>query len=111
MAGGGDGGRAGAGVSAGCELIKRLFGAYADGLQPDEVAAPTIHDTALVQLPLWVWRTGKARITGDRSDIPDDDELPEEEEALKAATAPNRNAEMRRRKTKIHPKKGTGLVG
>ena len=49
-----------------------------DKTQPNELAQPTIRDTALVRVPIWIFNRATARFlnkpsTGEESDIEDDE--------------------------------------
>ncbi|KAF2683482.1 hypothetical protein K458DRAFT_47061 [Lentithecium fluviatile CBS 122367] len=73
-------------------------------LDPDEEACPTIYDTMLFRLPKFLYNRSVGRLLGNRAaaeePLLETSDLPEDEAALQAATAPNLNGEARKRKAK-----------
>ncbi|KAF2454777.1 hypothetical protein BDY21DRAFT_94283 [Lineolata rhizophorae] len=80
-------------------------------LDVDEIPKPTFRDTALVRLPVWLFRKSVGRFVGvgtdpQESDLPPELEQDENGEVtlLDAATADNPNGEARKRKPKVRGK-------
>ena len=78
--------------------------------QVDEIPKPTINDTVLVRLPIWIYNNSWGKYFGKKTDDAEMQELlgdeQVEEEAdgdmatLKSAAQTNANAEARKRKIK-----------
>ena len=76
--------------------------------QPNEVRSPTISDTMIVKLPIFLYNQSLGRVLGKTRDAAVADligEPAEEDEvegsfALQNATSPNQNSETRKRRTK-----------
>ncbi|KAI5358524.1 Putative DnaJ domain, Chaperone J-domain superfamily [Septoria linicola] len=77
-------------------------------LDPDEVPTPTISDTVLVRLPIFLYNQSLGRVLGKTQDAavadligePEPEDEAEGAFALQQATAPNANGETRKRRTK-----------
>lgn len=76
--------------------------------QPEEVPRPTINDTVLVRLPLFIWNRSLGQLLGKQtsdyvvSELVDEDEQVDETEAsLRAAVPANANGEARKRRSKV----------
>ena len=76
--------------------------------QPNEVRSPTISDTMIVKLPIFLYNQSLGRVLGKTRDAAVADLIGEPEEgdevegsfALQNATSPNQNSETRKRRTK-----------
>lgn len=76
--------------------------------QLESMPAPTVMDTALVRLPLWLYNQSLGRLINKSApettlveELGVDDLTKEGEEIVKEAEAANPNAESRRRKPKV----------
>ncbi|KAF2644202.1 DNAJ domain-containing protein [Massarina eburnea CBS 473.64] len=73
-------------------------------LDPNEEFPPTIYDTMLFRLPKFLFNQSVGRLLGNRAAVDEPlvetSDLPEDEAALQAATAPNLNGEARKRRAK-----------
>jgi len=76
-------------------------------LDPEEVPRPTINDTVLVRLPLFIWNRSLGQLLGKQTsdyvvrELVDEDEGVDETEAsLRAAVPANANGEARKRRSK-----------
>ncbi|KAF2212600.1 hypothetical protein CERZMDRAFT_111701 [Cercospora zeae-maydis SCOH1-5] len=80
-------------------------------LDPNELPIPTIRDTFLLRLPIFIYNISLGRVFGKTQDAAVADLIGEEEEegrggesdetsALQSATAPNANSETRKRRMK-----------
>jgi len=74
----------------------------------NEIHKPTLNDTVLVRLPIWIWNKTGGRFVGEKADPPslDESEVNDDDTdaALNSATASTPNGEARRRKNKIKGK-------
>lgn len=48
-------------------------------LQSNEIAKPTIHDTALVRMPIWIYGLTVGRVLGKKQNIDDAEDTEEDE--------------------------------
>ncbi|KAM3414955.1 hypothetical protein BST61_g10093 [Cercospora zeina] len=75
-------------------------------LDPNELPTPSIRDTFLLRLPVFIYNKSLGRVLGRTQDAVAADLVGEEEgesdetSALQSATAPNANGEARKRRTK-----------
>ena len=70
-------------------------------MQINEIPKPTVYDTAVVRLPLWVWKMTAGRFLGSKQPLRDDAEDGDEKDAaILGATAQNPAGEARRRRAK-----------
>ncbi|KAJ9659202.1 hypothetical protein H2201_007466 [Coniosporium apollinis] len=74
-------------------------------LDLDEIPRPSIYDTAVFRLPVWVYKKTVGRAMGQTPDIvlPETEERDDvsEDAALRSATAVNQNGEARKRKPRV----------
>lgn len=67
---------------------------------------PTIKDTVLVRLPLFIWNRSVGQLLGKQttdhvvSELLEDEDVDESEASLRAAVPANSNGEMRKRRSK-----------
>lgn len=71
--------------------------------QVDEMPKPTIYQTAVFRLPLWLYSRSIGKALGKRTDenmtvVEGKEQDRTEDSLIRNATAPNRNAEMRKRR-------------
>lgn len=54
--------------------------------QPNEISKPTIQDTALVRMPIWLFALTVGRVLGKKSSASDESDESDEEEVVEAAS-------------------------
>lgn len=74
-------------------------------IQLDEIPKPTVYDTAVFRLPVWVYKKAVGRFMGQSPEavLPEEEEqgVNDEDAALKSAVAINPNGEARKRKPRV----------
>jgi len=79
-------------------------------LDVDEIVKPTINDTVLVRLPIWVYNQSVGKLLNKQTqdaalaELIDEDDQTAEEATLQSATSANPSSETRKRKSKARPR-------